>query len=66
MYDSEEFNIPAHKRAIARYMLACTKDLPDEGAAAPQHVLDARKSLNELREKDPKMVATVERFFVLP
>jgi hypothetical protein len=67
MYDSEEFDIPSHKRAIVRYMLACTKDVAEvEGEAVPQHVLDGRKYLNELRAKDPKIVAEAERFFGSP
>jgi hypothetical protein len=67
MYGSEEFNIPSHKRAIVRYMLASTKDVAEaEGEAVPQHALDGQKYLNELRAKDPKTVAEAERFFIYP
>jgi hypothetical protein len=71
MYGADEFNIPSHKRAIVRYMLACTKDVPEaqgegQGQPLPQHVIDAQKYLKQLREKDPKTVAEAERFFIFP
>ena len=67
MYDEKAFNVPAIKRAVVRYMLVCTKDIP-KGAAAgplPKHVQDAMKHLAALRKRDPKTVTDAERFFFL-
>jgi hypothetical protein len=67
MYDSEEFNIPAVKRAIVRYLLVCSRDVstgPD-GTVNP-YAADAKQLLEGLRKKDPKTVSEAERFFVLP
>ncbi|MBI5759393.1 MAG: hypothetical protein HZA46_12815 [Planctomycetales bacterium] len=74
MYGDGEFNVPSIKRATVRYMLACTKDVPkpEPGAASIQkttetpHVAEATKSLETLRQKDPKTVSEAERFFFLP
>lgn len=67
LYGTEEYNVPSIKRAIIRYMIASTKDVPSGGAAGdpPQHAIDGAKYLQELREKDPKMVTEAERFFFL-
>lgn len=66
LYDEEEFNNPTTKRAIARYMVACSKDLPkDADSKIPEHVEQARKYLETLRQKDPKAVSEAERFYIL-
>ena len=47
-----------------RYLLACTKDVPEGGSAEPpDHVADARRHIEMLRKKDPKTVRRAERFF---
>lgn len=69
MYGRDEYNIPSIKRAIVRYMLVCSKDVPEatagETATEPAHVTRARASLAELRQKDEKTVNEAERFFLL-
>lgn len=66
IYGTEEYNVPSIKRAIIRYMLASTKDVAQGGGMeAPQHVAAGTKYLQQLREKDPKLVSEVERFFLL-
>ena len=75
MYDDKAFNVPAIKRAVVRYMLACSKDLPKKNNAngdatstagpLPKHVQDAMTHLAALRKRDPKTVMDAERFFFL-
>lgn len=83
LYGTEEYSVPSIKRAIIRYMIASTKDVPSgnakdvspgsakdvpAGGAAvepPKHAVDGAKYLQQLREKDPKMVTEAERFFYL-
>ena len=69
MYGEGEFNIPSMKRAIVRYMLVASKDVPKEAVAGdnsklPEHVEKARKYLAELRVKDEKTVAEAELYFL--
>lgn len=67
MYDKEEYNIPSIKRAIVRYYLVSSKDVPkEEGKEPGPHVAVAKKYLAQLREKDPKTVSDAERFFIAP
>lgn len=64
LYDQKEYQVPSVKRAIVRFMLIAEKDAPkEEGAQVSQHVVDARKNLEILREKDPKTVKAAERYF---
>jgi len=63
MYDEKKFNIPAVKRAIIGYMLSCSRGLKDNTGAPPKHVVKARKNLETLRKKDPKLVKRTERFY---
>lgn len=66
-YGEGEYNIPSIKRAIVRYMLVSSKDVPaGAGASQPAHVANGQKLLDELRKKDPKTVSEAERFFVVP
>lgn len=69
LYGADEYNIPSIKRAIVRYMLVGSKDVPEaEGEAVaelPPHVVKARKMLDKLRKSDPKTVKDAERFFFL-
>jgi len=67
----ESFNVPSIKRAIVRYMLVSTKDLPEDAAsgkesAVPEHVTKGGKYIDMLRKLDEKTVAQAERFFLLP
>lgn len=67
VYGTEEYSVPSIKRAIIRYMIASTKDVPSGGAAGepPAHAVEGAKYLQQLRDKDPKMVGEAERFFFL-
>lgn len=70
MYGEGEYNIPSIKRAVVRYMLVCSKDVPKEAAAGetsklPEHVVTARKHVAALRKQDAKTVSEAERFFFL-
>lgn len=62
LYGADEYNIPSIKRAIVRYMMVSTKDVP-EGADHPEHVTRGEKYLAELEAKDPKTVSEAKRFF---
>ncbi len=78
MYEADAYNIPSIKRAIVRFTLAATKDVPkkEEGTASgsaaatsaedpPAHVVKAQKCLEELEKRDPKTVHEAKRFFLL-
>ena len=66
LYDNKEYNIPAVKRAIVRFLLVCGKDMKEGTPEAkyPPHVKVAKKNLETLRKKDPKTVRDAERFFL--
>ena len=66
----DAFNVPSIKRAIVRYMLVSTKDVPDEVASGketvlPDHAKKGQKYVGILRKLDEKTVAQAERFFFL-
>jgi len=66
LYGAEEYNIPSIKRAIIRYLIASTKDTAAGGGdEPPRHVTEATRLLEELRDRDAKMVNEVERYFFL-
>lgn len=66
LYGAEEYNIPSIKRAIVRYMIASTKDVPAGGGESPgKHVAEGARYLEELRKQDPKTVNEAERYFFL-
>ncbi|MBS0264012.1 MAG: hypothetical protein JSS02_18900 [Planctomycetes bacterium] len=66
LYGAEEYNIPSIKRAIVRYMISSTKDVPEGGGEAPaKHVVDGKRHLEELRKLDPKTVTEAEKYFFL-
>ena len=65
MYGEGEYNVPSIKRAIIRYMFAAMKDVPKDAKETdplPAHAAAAKKHLETLRMKDPKLVKDVERF----
>lgn len=65
VYGLEEYNVPSIKRAIIRYMIASTRDVPTGSAEkTPQHAIDGAAYLKQLRDRDAKMVQEVERFFL--
>lgn len=66
----EPYNVPSIKRAIVRYMLVCSKDLPEEATSGkdtrvPEHVEEGRRYVGMLRKLDAKTVSQAERFFFL-
>lgn len=64
LYGTKDYDLPSIKRAIIRYMVASTKDVPTEEAGElPAHAVMGQKNVDALRERDPKRVAEVERFF---
>ena len=65
LYAAEGYEIPSIKRAIIRYMIASTKDVPAGGGEEqpPRHVTDGTKYLEKLRNKDAKMVNEAERLY---
>jgi hypothetical protein len=66
MYEAEEYSVPTIKRAIVRYMIASTKDVPAGGGEPPgKHVAEGARCLERLRDKDPKLVNEAERYFFL-
>lgn len=62
LYGAKGFEAAAIKRAIIGYFLACVRDVPKDAAQDPPHVTQAKVHLAKLRERDPKLVADVERF----
>ncbi|HLJ10576.1 MAG TPA: hypothetical protein VKU82_05275 [Planctomycetaceae bacterium] len=64
LYGTSGYNAESTRKAIIRYMIASTKDVP-AGAEQPPHVLAGRKCLDELRRRDPKLVANTEKYFFL-
>jgi hypothetical protein len=65
LYGKEEYDIPSIKRAIVRFMLASTKDIPEGSAETPAHVAKGQKALAELEAMDPKTVSEAKRFFLI-
>lgn len=67
MYDQKEYDVPSIKRAVVRYLLVCSQDVPSgDDVKLPNHVIKAREELALLRERDPKTVKEAERFFINP
>lgn len=65
MYDSEQYKHTSVKRAIIRFANACSRDVPkDTSMLEPRHAAEGRKALEELRKKDPMLVADALRFLV--
>jgi hypothetical protein len=70
MYGVGEFKEARIKLAIVRYLLTAASDtIPPAGEPEdrpqpePPHVIEAKKCLETLRERDPKTVSQVEKFF---
>lgn len=61
MYGKDDYDIPSIKRAVVRYMLACSKDM----MAAERDVTNATLHLADLEARDPKTVSDAKRFFFI-
>ncbi|MBW3540429.1 MAG: hypothetical protein KY476_09170 [Planctomycetes bacterium] len=72
LYDSAAFVDSAHqrstRRSVIRYLLSAIEDadVASDASPSPAHVGAARRHLANLRERDPKLVAQVERFHQSP
>jgi hypothetical protein len=65
LYDDEDYDIPAVKRAIVRYLLAAAHDPAfDPDGNHDRHVIEARRQIEHLRQIDPDTVRKIERFTV--
>ncbi len=61
-YGTPGFNDSTMKKAIAKFLVSATLDQPaDNPTNPPPHVIVARKHLQQLRQRDPKVVAAAER-----
>lgn len=65
LYGEGDYNLPSTRRAIIRFMIVSQRDRGDAKGEVPVHVKRGREYLDEIRKKDPKMVADVERFPIL-
>lgn len=65
LYGSKSRAESSTKVAIVKYMIASTKDVSKDEKEIPAHVTAGRKCLDELRERDPKLVAETEKYFFL-
>jgi len=65
LYGTKGYEETSTKREIIRYMIASTKDVGKEGDDVPPQVLAGRKCLEELRQRDARLVGETEKFFLL-
>ena len=59
-----QFDVPSIRRAVVRFMLACTKDMEKGQDPVPPHVAEANAHLAELEVLDPRTVGTARRFLI--
>lgn len=69
IYGVGEFAEPTIKRAIVRYMLKSSQDIPpnadpDDESKLPAHVVQGRRCIRQLDKKDPETIRQAKRFFV--
>ena len=65
LYGSKPSIEVSTKKAIINYMIASTKDVSKDGKDTPAHVVAGRKCLDDLRQRDAKLVDETEKFFYL-
>ncbi len=66
LFGAKDHNIPCIKRAIIRYMIWSTRDVPAGGEHAnPLHAVNGASNLDELRLREPQFVEQCERHFSL-
>jgi hypothetical protein len=66
LYDHEDYNIPAIKRAIIRYLLTCENSWQEaDSGEIPEYIVTARQALARIEQNDPKTVRDAKRFFRL-
>ncbi|QDT65340.1 hypothetical protein [Calycomorphotria hydatis] len=70
LYGEDGYTVPGTKRAIVKYFLASTKDLPDgvtdeNKEKLPEHAKLGQMYLDKLKERDPQTVEDVMSFQLL-
>jgi hypothetical protein len=65
LYGGKDFDDKITKRAIIRYMIASMRDVPADRMSLPMHAAEGAAYLEQLRDRDPKLVEETERFFLL-
>ena len=75
LYGTKDYDVESTKKVIIGYMIASTKDIPKASPAndapvndrdsPPRHVVVGLKNLEELRQREPKLVVEAEKFFYL-
>jgi hypothetical protein len=69
LYDRDEFNIPATKRAIVRYLYVCSRltnaEFKDKNALTDEISNRALQHLSKIRKRDPKLVKLASKYIVL-
>jgi hypothetical protein len=63
LYDHKDYQSAHVKLAIISYTIVASRDLPKDATTIPKHMINARKHLETLRKKDPKIVGRAERLF---
>lgn len=64
LFDRDGYNDRYTRRAIIGFMIAATKDVPDDAKAkTPPHATKAAKNIAALREQHPRLVREAERIF---
>jgi hypothetical protein len=68
MYSDEEFDIPAIRRAIVRYLYYCSQEKNEPGAdgtrTATEDAIKAEANMKLLEERDPKTVNDAKRYLI--
>ncbi len=68
MYSDEEFDIPAIRRAIVRYLYYCSQEKNEpgsDGTRSPTEVaIKAEANMKLLEERDPKTVNDAKRYLI--
>ena len=63
LYGDDDYDIPTIKRAIIRFMVFCSKDVPD-GKPIPPNAKKAQQYLAQLEMSDPKLVREAKRYLL--
>ncbi len=62
-FHDETLGTPAVRRAIVRFLFACSRKKTTDGNAPPEHAAQARRNLETVKSLDPRVFQNVERFF---
>ena len=68
MYSDENYDIPAIRRAIVRYLYYCSQEKLEPGAdgtrAPTDDAVKAEANMKLLEERDPKTVNDAKRYLI--